>query len=168
MGARAGVAAAVDPGAGALGLSVWVRLLKTHNLILREARRSVGARLTLPQFDVMAQLSRAPQGMTFVELSRRLLVSAGNLTGIVDRLAREGLVARETHESDRRAARLRLTPAGRRLIASSMQRHARDIESLLSEVPRGELQQLRHLLGRLAERIDADVPARRRSQGGPR
>lgn len=138
----------------ALGLSVWLRLIKAYNLILREARRSVGTRLTLPQFDVMAQLARRPGGMTFVELSRHLLVSAGNLTGIVDRLEREGFVAREAHESDRRATRIRLTATGRRRIASLLPRHARDIESLFSAMPRADVQQLRQLLGRLARTLE--------------
>jgi len=141
-------------GGAAPGLSVWVRLIKAYNLVLREARRSLGARLTLPQFDVMAQLARRPGGMTSVELSRHLLVSAGNLTGIVDRLAREGLVAREAHESDRRATRIRLTPAGRRRIASLMPRHARDIESLFRAMPPGEVRQLRELLGNLVRALD--------------
>jgi DNA-binding MarR family transcriptional regulator len=143
-----------------LGLSVWLRLMKAHNLILREARRSVGSRLTLPQFDVMAQLARRPEGMTFVELSRHLLVSAGNLTGIVDRLERERLVTREAHESDRRATRIRLTAAGRRRIAAVLPRHARDIESLFSGMPRGDVQRLRALLGRLTHTLAMEKEAR--------
>ena len=149
---------------GAVGLSVWVRLMKAYNLILREARKSVGTRLTLPQFDVMAQLARCPEGTTFVDLSHRLLVSAGNLTGIVDRLEREGLVAREAHESDRRATRIRLTPAGRRRIAALLPRHARDIDSLFRGMPRGDVRRLRELLGQLARSIEDSgaTPARGR------
>lgn len=142
------------------GLSVWLRLLKTYNLILPEARRSVEPGLTLPQFDVMAQLHRRPDGMTFVELSRNLLVSAGNLTGIVKRLERERLVARETNESDRRSARLRLTTEGRRRIAAAVPRHARDIEKVFASVPRGEVAQLRRLLGSLALALDRQSIAR--------
>lgn len=111
--------------------------------------------LTLPQFDVMAQLMRAPRGATFVELSRHLLVSAGNLTGIVDRLQREGLVIRERHESDRRAARVRLTSLGRRRMAGLLPRHARDIEAMLSPMPRAEKERLRDLLGRLAAHLES-------------
>jgi len=148
-----------------VGLSVWVRLIKAYNLILREARRSIGTRLTLPQFDVMAQLARRPDGMTSVELSRHLLVSAGNLTGIVDRLEREGWVAREAHESDRRATRIRLTAAGRRRIASVLPRHARDIESLFRAIPRHEVEQLRELLGRLTAALD---PAQDAASGSRR
>ena len=66
---------------------VWIRLVKCHGLVMREVRRRVAqSDTTLPQFDVLAQLLRHPQGMTSTELSRVLLVTAGNLTGIVDRL----------------------------------------------------------------------------------
>jgi len=135
-------------------LSVWVRLMKAHNLLLREARRSVGGHMTLPQFDVMTQLARRPEGITSVELSRLLLVSAGNLTGIIDRLARERLVTREAHESDGRATRIRLTGEGRRLIAKLVPRHARDIEYLLDPLSPSELLGLRDLLGRLNQALE--------------
>lgn len=138
-----------------LGLSVWVRLMKAHHLLLREARRSLGSDLTLPQFDVMAHLSREPRGLTSVQLSRRLLVSAGNLTGIVGRLQREGLVSRGAHETDGRATRIRLTAAGQRRMARLVPRHARDIEALLAPVPRGDLEALRELLGRLAGSLES-------------
>ncbi len=142
-----------------LGLSVWLRLMKSYNLVLRSARRSVGDGLTLPQFDVMAQLSRRPDGMTFVELSRNLLVSAGNLTGIVDRLEREGLVQREAHESDGRSRRIRLTATGRRKIARLMPRHARDMETLFRPVARTDMRRLRVLLGRLAHTLETNSSA---------
>lgn len=144
------------------GLSVWLRLMKAYNLILREARRCVGPDLTLPQFDVMAQAAREPDGITFVELSRRLLVSAGNLTGIVARLERDGLVSRETDAADRRATRIRLTSVGRRRMSRLLPRHAEDIESLLGRMPRGDLIALRDLLGRLNRTMEAEASGRGR------
>lgn len=141
---------------GRLGLSLWLRLMKAHNLVLRRARRSVGDGLTLPQFDVMAQLARRDEGMTSVELSRSLLVSAGNLTGIVDRLERENLVRREAHESDGRATRIRLTGAGRRKMALLLPRHARDMEAVFRPLPRSEVEQLRDLLGNLARALEPE------------
>jgi DNA-binding MarR family transcriptional regulator len=167
LGGARGVAAASPP----LALSVWVRLMKAHHLLLREARRYLAPDLTLPQFDVMAHLSREPRGLTSVQLSRRLLVSAGNLTGIVGRLQSEGMVSRGAHESDGRATRIRLTAAGRRRMARLAPRHARDIEALLSPVPRGDLVALRELLGRLAGSLEsARAPApgtsRRRRDAG--
>ena len=137
-----------------MSLSLWLRLMKAYNLLLREARRSIGTDLTLPQFDVMAQLRRQTGGMTFVELSRHLLVSPGNLTGIVDRLERDGLVARAAHETDGRATRIRLTSSGRRRMARILPRHARDIESAFGALPRGEVRQLRTLLGHLTRALE--------------
>jgi DNA-binding MarR family transcriptional regulator len=137
-----------------VGLSLWLRLMKVHGLILREARRSVGSTLTLAQFDVLAQLWREPSGLTSGDLSRRLLVTAGNLTGIVERLGRAGLVLRTAHESDRRANLIRLTSTGRKLMGRLLPRHARDIDALLNCVPRTDLERLRSLLGRLSRGIE--------------
>src|SRR4051812_19052198 len=76
-----------------LSLRVHLRIASCRNLLMRESRRSVErSGLTLPQFDVLAELARAEHaGFTFGELSRLLLVTAGNLTGIVDRLEADGL-----------------------------------------------------------------------------
>lgn len=101
---------------GALALAVWVRLLKAQGLILRELRPRVPEGLTLPQFDVLAQLHRDPEGVTSSELTRELLVTAGNVTGIVGRLSRRGLVERRPVPGDRRAARIRLTARDRKSV----------------------------------------------------
>ena len=138
-----------------LALSVWVRLLKAHGLMLREVRRRVPEELTLPQFDVMAQLHRRAQGMTPGELTRELLVSAGNVTGIVDRLEQLGLVVRRPVAEDRRAVRIRLTARGRRAMRRAIPRHRRDVTRLLSAVPARELTQLRNLLGAVTHVLEA-------------
>ena len=85
-------------GDAALALAVWVRLLKAHGLILRELRRRV------------PEDHRDRDGMTSRELTRALLVTAGNVTGIVGRLARRGLVERRPVPGDRRTARIRRAP----------------------------------------------------------
>jgi DNA-binding MarR family transcriptional regulator len=138
----------------ALALAVWVRLLKTHGLVLRELRRRVPEDLTLPQFDVLAQLSRRPGGMTSKELTRALLVTAGNVTGIVGRLGRLGLVERRPVPGDRRASRIRLTARGHRVMEGALPRHGQDVASLLSALPARELAQLRRLLGRLNRSLE--------------
>ena len=137
----------------ALALAVWVRLLKAHGLILRELRRRVPENLTLPQFDVLAQLHRDPDGMTSGELTRALLVTAGNVTGIVGRLARLGLVERRPVPGDRRTARIRLTVRGRKLVERALPRHGRDVASLMSALPARDLVALRGLLGRLDDSL---------------
>jgi DNA-binding MarR family transcriptional regulator len=142
---------------GRLALSTWVRLLRAHGLLLRELRRGMPPELTLPQFDVLAQLSRQPEGMTPGELTRELLVTAGNVTGIVDRLEQLGLVQRRRVPEDRRAVRVRLTARGRRLMERVLPRHRRQVQSLLAALAPVELSRLRDLLGvlnhRLADRL---------------
>lgn len=142
----------------ALALSVWVRMLKAHGLVLRELRRRVPEDLTLPQFDVLVQLSRREDGMSPSELTRALLVTAGNVTGIVDRLVRTGLVERRPVPSDRRAVRVALTPPGRQVMARALPRHGRDVESILSALPARDLAQLRLLLGRLTRSLESAPP----------
>lgn len=135
-------------------VSVWVRLLKAHALLLRALRRRVPDGLTLPQFDVMVQLARRTDGMTHGELTRALLVTGGNVTGLVDRLARAGLVERRPHPADRRAVRLALTARGRAVVQRALPRHTREIEALLRGLPPKDLAQLRDLLGRLNRSLE--------------
>jgi len=138
----------------AVALSVWLRLLKAHALLLREVRRSVPASLTLPQFDVLAQLRRRAEGMTAGELTRELLVTAGNVTGIVKRLEGRGLVERQRVPRDRRTVWIRLTPRGRTTIGSAIPRHRRDLSRLLARVSPRELSHLRDLLGAMNRRLE--------------
>ena len=85
---------------------------RIENVIRQKLRSEFGT--TLPRFDLMAQLDRESEGLSMGELSARMMVTGGNVTGIVDQLEGEGMVVREDHPSDRRAYRVRLTPAGRR------------------------------------------------------
>lgn len=138
-----------------LPLQVHLRLARCRNLMMREMRRSVERwNLTLPQFDVLAELARAPeQGFTFVELSRLLLVTSGNLTGIIDRLEDYGLVKREAEATDRRVTRMKLTPVGRRKIDDILPLHAADVSQVLSVLPPERLSLLNDLLGELRDAL---------------
>ena len=142
---------------GQLALSVWVRLLKAHGLVLRELRRRAPEHLTLPQFDVLVQLHRRPDGMTSRELTRELLVTAGNVTGLVDRLQGLGLVERRPVPEDRRAVLVVLTALGRRVARRAIPRHRRDVETLLAPLAPRDLARLRRLLGRLSRSLE-DAP----------
>lgn len=134
-----------------LPVSVWLRLMKCHNIISRELRKQVerDGLITLPQFDVLVQLSRQNEGLSFVELSRKLLVTSGNLTGIIDRLERDSFVLREPDNTDRRVVRIRLTPKGKDLINRLIPEHVKQVESVFAHTPNKELRQLRDLLGKL-------------------
>ena len=96
-------------------LRLWLRLLTCSTLIEGEVRRRLRERfdVTLPRFDLMAQLDKAPDGMMLSDLSKRMMVSNGNLTGLVDRLAASGHLDRRVSPTDRRAQVISLTPAGR-------------------------------------------------------
>jgi DNA-binding MarR family transcriptional regulator len=134
-----------------------LRLATCRNLLMRGARLSVERwGLTLPQFDVLAELSRAKtEGFTFIELSRLLLVTSGNLTGIVDRLEAEGLVRRQTDVRDRRLVRIVMTKKGRRLAQEIMPLHAQDIHALLAFMPPNEMSALIEMLNRLRDGLRA-------------
>jgi DNA-binding MarR family transcriptional regulator len=148
-----------------LAVSTWARIVETHGLMLREIRRSVPPRLTVPQVDVLARLAGRNEGMTPGELTRALLVTGGNVTGIVERLRRLGLVVRRPEPRDRRAVRVSLTPGGRRVARRAVSRVGREVSRLLARVPARELVRLRDLLDLLNTQLrDAQPPRRRRSR----
>jgi DNA-binding MarR family transcriptional regulator len=106
-------------------LRLWLRLLTCSNLIETHVRKALAAQFktTLPRFDLMAQLERAPDGLQMGELSRRLLVTGGNVTGIVDQLERAGMTVRTEDPADRRAYRVKLTKEGRRQFTKMAAEH---------------------------------------------
>jgi DNA-binding MarR family transcriptional regulator len=134
-----------------LELKVWLRLLTCTNLIEGQVRvllrETFGT--TLPRFDLLAQLDRAPQGLTMGELSARLMVTNGNVTALAEALVREGLALREPHPDDRRSSRLRLSPSGKRAFDSMTPAHEAWIDAMMAELDGGELTQLMALLGKL-------------------
>jgi DNA-binding MarR family transcriptional regulator len=140
-----------------LELRVWLRLLTCSNLI--ESRVRAGLReafaVTLPRFDVLAQLDRAPEGLSMGELSDRLMVSNGNVTGLVDRLVEESLVARLPAPQDRRQSRVKLTPAGKRAFDGMTPQHERWIDDLFAGLSRQEMSLLLDLLAKLKRSISA-------------
>jgi DNA-binding MarR family transcriptional regulator len=117
-----------------LRLRLWVRLLRAVRPVEAELRRRLDREfgVTLPKFDVMAALVRREGGMTMTEVSRQLMVSNGNVTGIVDRLVAEGLVARIANEDDRRATFVRLTRKGLKLFEAMAAAHERWVDEILA------------------------------------
>ena len=141
-------------------LQVHLRIASCRNLLMREARRSVERwGLTLPQFDVLAELERErKRGFTFGELSQLLLVTSGNLTGIVDRLEADGFARRKHDKSDRRVVRIVLTPKGLRLIKHILPLHAQDIQTSLNSMTSQNLNKLLQLLGDLRDGLRDRAP----------
>ncbi|WP_174219264.1 MarR family winged helix-turn-helix transcriptional regulator [Microvirga sp. 17 mud 1-3] len=143
-------------------LRLWLRLLTCSTLIEAEVRRRLRERfdVTLPRFDLMAQLDKAPDGMTLSDLSRRMMVSNGNLTGLVDRLVASGHLDRRVSELDRRAQIIRLTPAGQdefRLMAAA---HEAWIAEIFGDLTQKEQHDLMRLLAK------TKISARRAMSGG--
>ena len=97
----------------------------------------------------MSQLDRAPDGLKMGELSRRMMVTGGNVTGITDGLEAEGLVARSPDPEDRRALRVRLTAAGRRAFRLMASEHEGWIVDLFAGLEPAQRSTLADLLGRL-------------------
>ncbi len=140
-----------------LALKVWLRLLACTTKLEGEIRARLRGEFetTLPRFDLMAQLERVPAGLTMSELSRRLMVTGGNVTGITDMLESEGLVARVDHPTDRRAYTVKLTAAGRRAFARMAGAHERWIVDLLGGLDTHEQEQLYRTLARLKQHLNA-------------
>jgi DNA-binding MarR family transcriptional regulator len=134
-------------------LRLWLRLLTCTQLVEKDVRGRLREQFdtTLPRFDLMAQLERAPDGLKMIELSRRMMVTGGNVTGITDQLAREGLVDRAAVEDDRRAYRVRLTPKGRKLFHEMAQQHEQWIVDAFAALSGRELATLHRLLGKVKQ-----------------
>jgi len=129
-------------------LKLWLRMLSCTNLIEAEIRARLRAEfgITLPRFDLMAQLDRHPEGLRMGELSKRMMVTGGNVTGITDLLEQEGLVVREPVPDDRRAFSVRLTPSGQRAFRRMAARHEAWIRELLKGLDEQERATLYKLL----------------------
>jgi DNA-binding MarR family transcriptional regulator len=129
-------------------LRLWIRLLRASRTIEAELRERLKKEFdtTLPRFDVMAALYRAPEGMLMSDLSRFLLVSNGNVTGIIDRLVSEGLVQRARRNGDRRTSIVRLTKAGSDLFRTMAAAHEGWVSELLAEVSGNDTRRLAAML----------------------
>jgi DNA-binding MarR family transcriptional regulator len=138
-------------------LRLWLRLLTCTLMIERRVRSRLRERFatTLPRFDLMAQLERAPEGLKMSELSRRMMVTGGNVTGITDQLVAEGMVERTPIAGDRRAYAVRLTSQGRQAFAAMARAHEGWIEGMMAALPRGERDRLYASLGALKSSLAA-------------
>ena len=134
-------------------LRLWLRLLTCTQLIEKQVRNELREQFatTLPRFDLMSQLERSPDGLKMNELSRRMMVTGGNVTGITDQLVTEGLVERINVEGDRRAWRVRLTARGRKLFNDMAQQHEAWICDAFASLSPKEINQLHKLLGKVKQ-----------------
>ena len=132
-------------------LKVWLRLLscstQVETTIRKRLRQEAG--ITLARFDFMAQLHRYPEGLTMSVLSRYLMVTGGNVTGLADELEKENLVERIVEPHDRRSSRVTLTKKGHRLFDKLATTHEAWIAAMFGGMASGDMRQLHELLGKL-------------------
>lgn len=126
----------------------WEGLLGSHARALATLRSELPPDCTVARFDLLSMLDRA-DGQTLASLSRRLLVTAGNLTGLVERAVRDGLVVKRSDARDKRVSRVYLTRKGRALASRLIPRHARAVERTFAPLAPEEQSELQRLLGKL-------------------
>lgn len=136
-------------------LRLWLRMLSCTMVVDKKLRAMLATNFdtTLPRFDILAALDRAPDGLTMGQLSRALLVSNGNVTALVQTLVREGQAETLPSPTDRRASIVRLTPAGAASFRTQAEHHHRLIATLFAGLKPRESQELYRLLGRLKAAI---------------
>jgi DNA-binding MarR family transcriptional regulator len=146
--ARLGGAGAADH---SQALRLWLRMLTCTQLIETRVRAGLRDRFrtTLPRFDLMAQLERVPEGLRMNELSRRMMVTGGNVTGIADQLESEGLVQRVTVPTDRRVFKIQLTARGRKLFTQMAREHETWVLQAFASLSSQDATTLHTLLGRV-------------------
>ena len=140
-------------------LRLWLRLFTCKELIEAEVRRRLREEfaVTFPRFDLMAQLDRARKGMTLGELSQRMMVSNGNVTGLVDRLVEQGLIDRRPSPDDRRAQIVSLTADGRRLFRAMARANEEWIGDMFADLSNGDTEALLRLLAKAKMSVRAAI-----------
>ncbi len=136
-------------------IKLWLRLLTCSNLIENQLRTAMREECdtTLPRFDFLAQLERAPDGLTMSELSKRTMVSGGNVSGIAQQLERDGLISRNSLPTDRRSFVVNLTARGRTEFSAMASSHEQLIMDMFSQLDASEVGALKSLLGKVKRTV---------------
>ncbi len=136
------------------GVLAWIHLLRVHDRVQKaETAHLAKYNLTLPQFDVLAQLNHE-EGITQQALADRLFVTKGNVCGLMDRMMEQGLVERRADPNDRRAYSLHLTAKGKELIEKVLPAHSQVVASQIGHLEPEKQRQLLGLLGELDRALE--------------
>ncbi len=140
-------------------LKLWLRLLTCSSLIEKKLRDELRLSfdMTLPRFDFLAQLERAPNGLTMGELSKRMMVSGGNVSGIAAQLVTEGLITRSPVPNNRRTYMVSLTAKGRNKFKSIAEAHEHWVIQILGQLNPGDVKQLMNLLRKVKDTLRHDA-----------
>lgn len=140
---------------GREGLRLWLHLITLTTVVEKNIRRNLKSEFetTLPRFDILATLERAGKKMTMGDLTKKLLVSKGNVTGVVASLVKQGLLKRVRDEDDKRTHYLSLTPRGRKEFSKQAKAHQGWINDYFSGLEGGELSAMVDQLSKLKDTI---------------
>jgi DNA-binding MarR family transcriptional regulator len=150
-----------------LDIRVWLRLLACSNQIQQEVRSLLRTHFgtTLPRFDYLAQLERHPEGLRMNALSRYMMVSGGNVTGLTDQLVADGWIERIPDPEDRRSWRVRLLPLGHAAFADMAREHELWLGTLFEGLSTSYKQDLYKQLGRLRVQMASNLREASRGRG---
>lgn len=139
------------------GLRMWLRLVACTQMVEQEIRVMLREKfeMTLPRFELLAALDRVPDGLTMGELSRWLMVTKGNITGIAERLSEDGYIKRQPTPTDRRSFVVTLTPRGRKLFKEMETEYERFLDSIFGEISIDDIDSFTGVLARVKEVIDS-------------
>ncbi|MBI1733512.1 MAG: MarR family transcriptional regulator [Gammaproteobacteria bacterium] len=145
------------------GLRLWLRLVACTQMVEQEIRAMLREKyaMTLPRFELLAALDRVPDGLTMGELSRWLMVTKGNITGIAERLSEDGYIKRAPTPTDRRSFVVTLTPRGRKLFKEMETEYERLLDELFADISIDDFDSFTGVLARIKEVIEV----RREQQG---
>lgn len=137
-------------------IKLWLRLLACTNLVTTQIRGRLRSDFdtTLPRFDLMAQLERYPEGLKMGELSKRMMVTGGNVTGVTDQLEREGLVERVVDPQDRRSFMVKLTDEGHKVFRQMAEVHEGWVIELFAGLSSAEKETMYGLLAKLKTHLN--------------
>ncbi len=133
---------------------LWVRLAMTFNVVYQEIKHELNKEenITVPQLEIIACLDRT-KGLSLSEIAERLLVTGGNITGLIDRMERDGYVHRVRDKTDRRVVKALLTEKGFELYKSFYPRYKKIMQRINSGLKEEERKQLQRLLKKLAKGV---------------
>lgn len=152
--------AVLDQSDSKTALRLWLRLLGSTTLIERHLKERLREHfnVTLAQFDLLAEIARDDAPKTMTDISKLLMVSNGNVTGLVDRLSRDGLVRREPSEADRRVYRITLTDEGKTLFKEIAVQHEHWVREMFSTFDAAFVDGLADTLKQLRKGLKATLP----------
>ena len=134
-----------------LAVRLWLRLLSCSTQIEQDIRTRLRQQFatTLPRFDYLAQLERHPDGLRMNVLTRYLMVTGGNVTGLTDQLVADGWVERLPDPVDRRASIVRLSERGRQEFNCMAKAHEAWLMAMFDGLDGGFKESLYDMLGHL-------------------